>query len=208
MTGLLQQIVATSYWEWCAVLFALAYLILAIRESIWCWPAAFFSTSIYAWLFFDVNLFMESLLNAYYLLMAIYGWNQWSSNDGYDQDKRLNITTWTLKSHVIIIISLSFSVLVIGQLLMAFTSQDFAYLDSFTTLFALVATFMVTKKVLENWLYWIVINIVSIYLFASKGLVLTALLFVIYVILAILGWIKWSQQYKNIKQEAHQNYAT
>ena len=68
-----QQIAATSVWEWLAVALAIAYLLLAIKENIWCWAAAFFSTAIYTVLFFDVNLFMESLLNIYYLLMAVYG---------------------------------------------------------------------------------------------------------------------------------------
>jgi len=185
------QLIATSSWEWCAVILALTYLILAIKENIWCWPAAFFSTAIYAGLFFDVNLFMESFLNAYYLVMAIYGWTQWNRTKNGHQDDSLSMVSWPIKTHLILILFLSLGVLLIGLLLSTYTTQDFAYLDSFTTIFALVATFMVTKKVLENWLYWIVIDLVSVYLFYSKGLMLTSVLFSVYIILAILGWYQW-----------------
>ena len=201
MNVFIQQIVATSYWEWIAVILALTYLILAINESIWCWPAAFISTGIYAWLFFDVNLFMESFLNAYYLVMAIYGWQQWNGTKARNADKSnrtLGIIQWELKTHFIIIISSILAIVVFGQFLINYTSQDFAYLDSFTTIFALIATYMVTKKVLENWLYWIVIDFVSVYLFYSKEFVLTAVLFSFYIVLAIIGWFKWKHQYNLI----------
>ncbi len=192
---------ATSSWEWSAVVLALIYLILAIKENIWCWPSAFFSTAIYAWLFFDVNLFMESFLNAYYLVMAIYGWMQWTGNKTLEPDDSLSIVSWSLKTHLILILFLSLGVLLTGLLLSNYTTQDFAYLDSFTTIFALVATFMVTKKVLENWLYWIVIDVASVYLFYSKGLVLTSVLFSIYIILAVVGWFKWKAQFQSINSK-------
>jgi len=192
----IEQLRNTSSLEWCAVILALAYLILAIKENIWCWPAAFISTAIYAWLFFDVNLFMESFLNAYYLVMAIYGWMQWTGNKTSEQDKPLNIVSWSLQTHLTLILLLSAGVIFTGLILSNFTTQDFAYLDSFTTIFALVATYMVTKKVLENWLYWIVIDLASVYLFYSKGLMLTSVLFSVYIILAILGWHKWKKQFR------------
>jgi len=194
----IEQIAAAFFWEWCAVILALIYLVLAIKKSIWCWPAAFLSTAIYAWLFFDVNLFMESFLNAYYLIMALYGWKLWSRTKTDQKSKSTNsfrIIRWSLKIHLMIILILFMGVLLTGFLLSTYTSQDLAYLDSFTTIFALVATFMVTKKVLENWLYWIIINLVSVYLFYSKGLVLTSVLFSMYVILSVIGWYKWKTEF-------------
>jgi len=140
---------------------------------------------------------MESFLNVYYLIMAIYGWMQWTANKTLEQDDSLSIVSWSLKTHLILILFLSLGVLLTGLLLSNYTTQDFAYLDSFTTIFALVATFMVTKKVLENWLYWIVIDLASVYLFYSKGLVLTSVLFSIYVILAVVGWFKWKTQFQS-----------
>jgi nicotinamide mononucleotide transporter len=190
---LLEQFIATSIWEWLAVVLAIAYLFLAIKESLWCWPAAFFSTLILSIFFFDANLYMESLLNIYYLAMAIYGFYQWKKKPA---DTNLKpIVQWPLYIHGVIITTICLVIWVSGFLLKKYTEQDFAYLDSFTTWFAVVTTFMVTKKVLENWLYWIVIDSVTVYLYLQKGFVLLALLMLIYTVIAIFGYSKWQRNY-------------
>lgn len=198
MTDFYQQFIAdlqaTSFWEWLAVILALAYLVLAIKESLWCWPAAFFSTAIYGVLFFDVNLYMESSLNLYYLLMAVYGWNQWRTT-GPNRNKK-TIVEWSLVKHIYWILLLTFVVFLSAYLLSKFTDQDLPLLDSFTTWFAVFTTYLVAKKVLENWLYWIVIDAASIYLFLSKGFALTSVLFAIYIVLAFYGWLTWKRAYE------------
>lgn len=200
-----EQLFATSLLEWLAVTLAVAYLLLAIKESLWCWPAAFFSTAIYVFLFFDVNLYMESFLNVYYLLMAIYGWYQWrGSNTGSSAEDKttengLNqkqITTWTLSTHVFVIIITAILVFASAFLLKKYTNQSFALIDSFTTWYAILATYMVTQKKLENWAYWIIIDAVSIYLYTSKGFALTSVLFAIYIILAFAGWHTWKREFE------------
>lgn len=188
-----QQLAATSVWEWLAVVLAIAYILLAIKENIWCWVAAFFSTAIYTVLFFDVNLFMESLLNLYYLLMAVYGFYQWRFTGKQGDDKP--ISRWAIKTHLIWIVGLSVAVVVSGYLLDNYTTQDFAYVDSFTTWFAVFTTYLLAKKVLENWLYWVVIDFVSVYLYWEKGLLITALLFAGYTVMAIVGWVAWKKHY-------------
>jgi nicotinamide mononucleotide transporter len=189
-----QQLIATSALEWVAVVLAIIYLVLAVKENLWCWPAAFVSTSIYIFLFFDVNLYMESLLNLYYLLMAVYGWQQWQQKSNGKQQKAILI--WPVKKHLILISLIGLVVIISAYLLNHYTDQDFALIDSFTTWFAVLATYMVTQKILENWLYWIVIDSVSIYLYVSKGFALTAVLFFSYIILAIIGWKTWKKHYE------------
>jgi len=189
----IQQLIATSLWEWTAVIFAIIYLLLAIKENIWCWPAALVSTSIYAILFFDVNLYMESLLNLYYLIMAVYGWYLWRYKKGGEKVKP--VIKWSLKTHGLLIIAISGLILISGLFLENYTNQDFAYIDSFTTWFAVITTYMVAQKVLENWIYWIAINSVSVYLYIQKDFALTAVLFVSYIFLAVWGWQKWKQHY-------------
>ena len=190
----IQQLTNTSLLEWVAVSLAIAYLLLAIKESLWCWPAAFVSTAIYIILFFDVNLYMESLLNLYYLIMAMYGWSQW--NKKINDEPQKNILIWPVKIHIMLIGLTTLLVLASAYLLNIFTNQDFALIDSFTTWFAVLATYMVTQKILENWLYWIIIDSVSIYLYLSKGFALTAVLFLSYIILAYIGWITWKRHYE------------
>jgi len=189
-----QQLLATSLLEWLAVLLAIAYLLLAIKESLWCWPAAFFSTGIYIYLFFDANLYMESFLNFYYLIMAIYGFQQWN-NKGVSE-KRKSIIVWPLQKHVLFSFITSSLIFLSYYLLSNYTNQEFALLDSFTTWFAILATYMLTQKILENWLYWIIIDALAIYIFVSKGFALTAVLFFSYILLAIVGWRTWKKHYE------------
>ncbi len=197
----IQQLIATSALEWLAVISAIAYLLLAIKESLWCWPAAFASTAIYIILFFDVNLYMQSFLNFYYLIMAVYGWFQWNKINNESPQK--SILIWPIKRHFILIGVTTFLVFVSAFLLKNHTEQDFALIDSFTTWFAILATYMITQKVLENWLYWIIIDSVSIYLYLSKGFALTAVLFFSYIILAFIGWKTWKKHYEQQTSQAN-----
>ncbi|WP_196139239.1 nicotinamide riboside transporter PnuC [Aliikangiella sp. G2MR2-5] len=186
-----EQLVQTSIWEWAAVVFAIAYVLLAIKESLWCWPAAFISTAIYSVLFFDVNLFMQSVLNIYYLLMAIYGWYQWKTGEHRDGDKK--IERWPVRKHLAFIVFIVAGILVSGYLLDNYTSQSLAYLDSSVTWFAVFATFLLARKILENWIYWIVIDSVSVYLYLQKEFLVTGLLFAAYTIMAVFGWLQWKK---------------
>ena len=181
-------------WELVAVILALAYVLLAMKERIECWYAALGSTSIYIFLFWDVNLLMESALQLYYLAMAVYGWWQWRNLQ--QQDNQAQISTWSLSRHSIVIGSVLVLACVSGYLLSENTTAAWPYIDSFTTWSAVVTTYMVARKVLENWLYWVVVNSVSIFLYLDKGLYLTAILFMLYVIIAICGFFQWLSRYR------------
>ena len=179
--------------EMVAVLLAIAYLLLVVRENIWCWAAAFASTAIYLVLFFEVRLYMESGLQLFYLAMAVYGWWQWR-HGGRDRGE-LAISTWPVSRHVAIIVAIVLLTTVSGWLLATYTSAAFPYLDSFTTWSAMITTYMVARKILENWIYWFVIDSVSIYLYTSRGMMLTALLFALYVVLVVVGYLRWRRHY-------------
>ncbi|RXK14661.1 nicotinamide mononucleotide transporter [Halarcobacter mediterraneus] len=183
-----------STYEAIAMILAIAYILLALRQSLWCWPAAFISTLIYTILFFDVSLLMDSALNAYYLIMAIYGWYSWKYG-GKLQEQELEVSNYGLEKNIKIIIVLSLVSLIFGYIMANYTSADFAYVDSFTTVFAVFTTYMLAKKILENWIYWIVIDMISIYIYIQKGLNLTAILFVIYTVLALIAFRKWKEEY-------------
>ncbi len=174
-----------------AVIFAITYLILAVRQNILCWYAAFLSTAIYTFLYWDVSLYMESILNVYYLLMAIYGWANW--NNKKDQID-LPIIEWSINKHFISILIILFFTLVSGFLLNN-TEAARPYLDSFTTWGSVFTTYMVTQKILSNWLYWFVINGVGIFLNIDKELYLTALLLLSYQVISIFGFINWRKSY-------------
>ncbi len=185
---------AMSGLEVVAVILALAYLLLAVKERIECWYAALASTAIYIFLFWDVNLLMESALQLYYLVMAVYGWWQWRNLQQHNN--QAPIATWSLGQHTVVIGLVLILTWISGYLLSANTAAAWPYIDSFTTWSAVVTTYMVARKVLENWLYWIVIDSVSIFLYIDKGLYLTAMLFVLYVIIAIGGFFQWLSRYQ------------
>ena len=145
--------------EGLAVALAVVYLLLAIRQNIWCWAAAAVSTSIYIFIMYGAGLYMESALQVFYLAMAGYGWQQWRRG-GPDQGE-LPVSTWKLQQHVIAISVVVLLMLISGYLLQRYTSAALPHLDSLTTWGAVVATFMVARKILENWYYWFVIDAIS-----------------------------------------------
>ena len=192
----------TSNIEVVAVVFGLIYIVLAAKENIWCWPAGFIGTGTSIYLFWDGNLYMESALNAYYLLMAIFGWWQWQY--GSTQKSTLVIRSLVAREHVLILALIIVLTLISGYLLSANTDAALPYLDSFTTWSAVITTWMVARKILENWLYWIVINCASIYLYIDRGFLLYAVLFALYVVIAIFGYQQWRYNYHHVKSSARE----
>lgn len=194
-----------------AVVASLLYVVLAAKGNIWCWPAAILSTVVYTVIFYDVYLWMDSLLQLYYLLMAIYGWFCWRKSNkinSTNDTKALLYSQWTLQRHSSIIMVLTVLSFALGWLMATYTPAHFPYLDSATTVFAVFATYLVTQKVLENWLYFIIIDIVSIYLYIEKSLTPTAALFGCYVILATYGYCQWRKQYKLQFHQPHADTET
>ena len=189
---------AMSLLEVTAVVFALAYLLLAVRENVLCWLFAFLSTGIYTVLFWDVSLLMESALNVYYMAMAVYGWQQWTrggaSGDG--QAHTLSVQSMSTRQHLLVIATIAILTAASGYLLGEHSSAVWPYVDSFTTWASVITTYLVARKYLQNWLYWIVIDTVSIPLYIDRGLHLTALLFVAYVVIAVIGYFKWRDHFR------------
>jgi len=185
---------ATLPWtELTAVILAVAYLLLAIRQDIRCWYCAAASTAIYVYLFFQANLYMESLLNAFYFGMAIYGWYAWRSG-GAGAD--LPVSVWPLRSHTWALAVILCLAATTGLLLATFTDAAYPYIDSATTFAAIWATFLVARKVLENWWYWLAIDAVSVFIYWSRGLEATAVLFIVYVVLIPAGLAAWTRSYR------------
>jgi nicotinamide mononucleotide transporter len=192
------QAQAFSALEIVAVVAAVAYLLLAIRENIWCWLFAAISTAIYVYLFIQARLYMESALNVFYFGMAIYGWHVWYF--GRTPGRELPVTVWPLRAHggaisVIVLLSMTS-----GFLLGRYTDAAFPYIDSLTTWSAIWATFLVARKVLENWWYWLVIDVVSVAIYWVRDLELTSLLFVAYVAMIPFGLVRWTRSYREASE--------
>jgi nicotinamide mononucleotide transporter len=181
-----------------AVAFGVAYLILAIRQNILCWPAALVSSLLSVVLMFEARLYSESGLQVFYAVMAIYGWWQWRHGAaGPDRaTAELPIGTWPLRVHALAIGGTLAVSAVLGAALSR-TPAAFPYLDSFVTVASLVTTYMVANKILENWIYWLVIDGLSLYLYIARGLPLYAALFALYLVLIVVGFYRWQRDWRS-----------
>jgi nicotinamide mononucleotide transporter len=193
MPTLIESVRAMWPWEMIAVILAIVYLLLAIRQNILCWAAAIISTAIYLVLMFRVGLYMESALQLFYIAMAIYGWYSWRHGQGLGSGSahELQVTSWPLAFNILPVLLIAFATVVSGFVLRGYTNAAMPYVDSFTTWGAIVSTWMVARKIIQNWHYWFVVDAVSIYLYASRGLWLTVLLFVVYLVLIVIGLKEW-----------------
>ncbi|MER2491399.1 nicotinamide riboside transporter PnuC [Catenovulum sediminis] len=202
MNEMLAEISQMALLEVIAVLSSLIYVVLAAKGQLLCWPFAILASAIYCYIFFDVRLLMDSLLQVYYVLIAVYGWMNWQQHK--NNNSALQIQSLPLRLFIVhgcILITLS---LAIAFILASNTDASYPYLDTLTTVFSFYATYLIATRVLENWLYWIVIDAVSIYLYINKSLYLTAFLFVCYTLIAVYGYFSWRKQ-KTMIQPTHSN---
>jgi nicotinamide mononucleotide transporter len=158
-----------------------------------CWPAALISGALFLVLFYDARLYMEAALQIFYIAMAVYGWHQWRL--GGTEHTGVTITLWSARAHVVTIVAVILLSAAFGAALAARTDAALPYADSFTTIGALVATYMVTKKVLENWIYWFVLDTVSVFVYVARELYLSALLFLLYLVLIVIGYRRWRRDF-------------
>jgi nicotinamide mononucleotide transporter len=188
---------STSWVEVLAAVLAVGYLMLAIKQQLACWVAAFISSCLYVWVLFGARLYMESLLNAFYAAMAVYGYWQWSrGRDGGG----LVICRWPLWRHIAGLVGVVGMSLVTSYFLRRFTPAAWPFMDSMATWSSVFATFLVARKVYENWHWWLVIDSVSLCLYFSRGLYVTMLLFMIYVVMIIIGMREWR---RNVQLDLH-----
>jgi nicotinamide mononucleotide transporter len=176
---------------------ALAYLLLAARQSLWCWLCALVSSLIYMYLMWQSQLFMETALNFFYAVMAIIGWQQWVR--GGEKHEGVAIISFSWRQHLL---CLAFTLLLTfanGWLMQRYTAAAWPFVDSFITWGSVLTTFLVVRKVLENWLYWVLLDGIAVFVYIDRGLYLTALLFMAYVVIVILGYFNWRRQYLQLQ---------
>ena len=198
MESFLAQLAATSFLEGIAVALALAYVWLAARQNIWCWPCALVSTGIYTWLFWTVSLPFHTGLNFYYLIMAVYGLKKWRG----DHADTFPVQSWPISRHMICIVGLTIGAITLSHFASTVLDANYIYLDAFITVFSVFTTLLVTHKVRENWLYWIVINLFAAYLYFANDLALTGMLFICYTGFAVYGFIRWRIEPVDVEGQA------
>lgn len=170
---------------------AIMYVILAAVENVWCWLFGILASALSIYLCYVGKLFLESGLQIFYVTIGIYGWYQWLY--GSKEKTELKIISFPLSKNLPLILVGIVVWIPLGLTAKYFSTQVMPYLDAFITAFSLVATWMTAKKIIENWLYWIVIDGLAVLLYGYREFYLIALLYVIYTILALAGYFKWKR---------------
>ncbi len=171
-----------------AAVLAALYVLLAIKQHRMCWAASFVSSCLYVWVLFGTRLYMESTLNVFYAVMALYGYRQWShGSDGH----ALGVSRGSWVSHGLGLSAVLGLSLLSSIYLRRFTPAAWPFVDSMITWSSVFATLLVARKVFENWHWWFVIDAVSVCLYWNRGLYLTMLLFGLYLAMIVVGMREW-----------------
>lgn len=186
---------ALGWVDWMVTVTALIYVVMAAREKFWGWAWGIVSCGLWAYASFAFySLYMDALLQVFYVIMGFMGLYHWRS--GGAQGAEAPIIQWPFAKHIPYLIVGVLLALVFGYFFDTYTPAAATYLDALTTIFAMLATFLMTRKVLENWLYWIVIDATYIYLYASRGAWLFSALMVVYTAVAVMAYLNWRKRAK------------
>ena len=185
-----------SWLEAASVALGVAYSVLAIRRSRWCWIAGGLGSGIAIYLCLDRKLPMQAALQVYYVVVSAYGWWHWTKEE--QSQGTLAVTRWPLSDHLGACVGLVLISSINARWLYTETQAAWPFLDSLTTWGSLYATWLTARVKLENWLYWLVIDSVLGVLFAAQGLYLFALLSVVYVGFSAVGFARWLKTYRTL----------
>ncbi len=174
-------------------LVGLIYLWLEYKASIYLWITGIIMPAIYIFVYYNAGLYADFGINIYYLLAAIYGWLYWTYGGKNKETNYLPITHAPTRIYLPLLCTFVVFFIGIAWILIEFTDSNVPWLDSFTTALSIVGMWMLAKKYVEQWLSWILVDIVSSGLYIYKELYLTAGLYFIYTVIAVLGYMKWKK---------------
>ncbi|SFE76940.1 nicotinamide riboside transporter PnuC [Thermophagus xiamenensis] len=189
-----------QHWmELTGTVLSLIYLYFSVRENIWLWVTGFFSSLFYLIIFFHERLYADMGLQVYYLIISIYGWIVWTMGRQRSGRKKMPIRKTGIRKGLILLIAGGGIYLIVLLILLKLPAKidipasDLPYWDAFTTTGGIVATWMLAKKYLEHWLIWIIVDAVSSGMYLYKGLNITVLLYLVYTVVAVVGYYEWRQ---------------
>ncbi|HEY5327456.1 MAG TPA: nicotinamide riboside transporter PnuC [Mucilaginibacter sp.] len=182
-----------TWLEVTGVITGLLCVYLAAINNIWNWPIAIVSVGIYIFIFFDARLFADMGLQVYFMATNFYGWYYWSRKPA--TGAKSPVLLIKRREIILSVATIIVFTVILGSVL-KYTPASYPYIDSFCTACSLVAQVFLARKVLENWLIWIFVDIIYVGVYIFKGLHLTAIMYAIYVGIALLGYIDWRKDYK------------
>jgi nicotinamide mononucleotide transporter len=180
--------------ELLAVAFGIISVYLSVRQNIWSWPTAIVNVLLYVFVFREARLYSDMGLQVVYAILSIYGWYEWLY--GGRNHTRLRVSRWSLRAVGPLLLLAALGTWQLGRQFAMRTDAALPYLDAGLTMTSLVAQYLMTRKVLENWIVWIAVDVVYVGMFIYKGLRPTAALYSVFLVLAALGYAQWKRSYE------------
>ena len=190
----LMALAIANRWEVLAVVFGIASVYLSTRENIWSWPTALVNVALYFVVFFEAKLYADMGLQVVYFVLSLYGWYEWL----YGGENRTELAVSRVPRRLLpllVVIAVAIAAL-LGTIAHRYTNASWPYLDASLTAVSLVAQWMMTRKLLENWALWIAVDLVYVPLLAYKGLYAFALLYLVFLGLAIAGHVEGRRSWR------------
>ena len=186
-----------NYIELLGAILGVTYIFFSIRQNILTWPVGLLSSILYVWVFLVSKLYADMSLQLYYVVISIYGWYEWLHGSRSVKSEVLKVSRLSLKLGLVLAAVSIFIFLLIWYILNDYTDSPVPMADALATSLSIVATWMLARKILEHWLVWIFVDAFSIGLFWYKDLLPTVILFVVYTVMAIVGFIEWKKELSN-----------
>lgn len=183
----------TSWLEVIAFVLALWMVVGNIHEKLWAWPLALISSSLYFMVFWRSRLYGDASLQVFFAVLTAWGWRQWARGVRPDGSE-LQVNWLSARGRIQCLVACALLWPITGLFLKTFTDTDVPWWDAFPTAVSLIGQYLLARKYMENWLAWTAVNLVSIGLFAYKGLWLTLLLYAVFIGLSVWGWLAWKQR--------------
>ncbi len=195
LSQLYSNILNTSWLEVVAVVFGILSVWFARKENIWVYPTGIVNVLMYVYLCFFAGLYADMAINAFYFVMSVFGWYNWSRRD--ENSHHVPITTLSIKQWFLYIFLIAVAFGIIYYFLSNFTDSTVPLFDSFTTSLFIAGMWLMALKKIENWLLWILGDVLVIPMFAIKGLAFTSVQYIVFLVLAIMAYIEWRKRLKS-----------
>lgn len=181
-----------SWVELTATVFGFLCVLFTIRRSVWCWPTGLVQVSLFIIVFYDAKLYSDLLLHVVYVLLQFYGWYCWTRKDACDES--LIVRSLPMPWVGGWIIATIAGTMVLGWAMARLTDASLPYPDAFTTTASLVAQLMLARRYVQNWGFWICVDVVAIWVYFTKELNATAILYIAFLVMAFIGLVIWTKR--------------
>jgi len=188
-----------NYLEIVSVLSGLVYIVLSVRQSIWLWPLGILSSAFFIVVFFKAKIYADMGLNAYYVAVSFYGWYYWIFGKKHEGQEQVEVSLCDSKMWMLLAAVTIITTAFLGFIMSRYTDSNVPFCDAALAAGSIVATWMLTRKMLENWILWIVIDILYCLLYAYKGLYLSIILYAVFAAMSVVGYRGWKKSMNQVQ---------